>query len=436
MGAFPEIDSYMNDFGFSPIHIAVLGLYEHEDSTRPSLQKLIDFIDDANNEPAGNDWSSWRREDVESSPLYFQIFDAFRSSAAKLSKEEKPIINIIDQRDLKWEWPPFHWAAFTGRREQMEILVSNNADPFIISPMKRNALHIAAESKRPDVLSYVLDIWENNKDSLDINKTDRWMETPLHVAAQNSEKCVELLLARGVNPNARQENGQVALHYAGICPKEDEKLAILNHLASFDGIEVDAKGEDGRTPVFEFLDSPACIQLLVEHGADLSISDNTKSTIVHYACIEDEVEALEKILELSQDPGAAARLNENGNTPLLEAFCRKSRDCVRFLLDRSDSGYSVAGKDGWFAIHHATKWGDAEILEAVLTHPQFKRGQKTADGKSAELIAKEACNLTWKGKVRELLKRYDSLAGTYTLAQTSRENSDFYESAAFHLSMK
>jgi ankyrin repeat protein len=434
MEAFPSIDYYMSDFGFSPIHIAVLGLYEPEDSTRPNLQELIDFIDDANNAPPGNDWTTWRRKDVRLSPLYSQIVEIFRSSATKSSEKRKLIINIIDQRDEKWGWPPFHWAAFTGRRKQMEMLISNNANPFIISPMKRNALHIAAESKRLDVLSYVLDIWENNIERLDINKADRWMETPLHVAAQNSEQCVELLLAKGVDPNARQENGQVALHYAGICPKQDEKLAILKHLASFDGIQVDAHDEDGRTPVFEFLNSPASIQLLVEHGADLSISDNTRSTVVHYACTEDEVEALEKILDLSSDPGAVTRLNNSGNTPLLEGFSHRSRNCVRYLLERPNSGYSVVGKDGWSAIHHAVKWGDADILEAVLTHPQFKRGLKTNDGKSAELIAKEAC--TWAGRVRELVKRYDSLAGTHTMAQSNQERPDFYAGAFFYLSMK
>jgi ankyrin repeat protein len=435
MEAFPAgISYYMSDFGFSPIHVAVLGLYEPEDSARPSLQELINFIDDANNAPPGNDWAAWRRKDVRSSPLYSEIVEMFRSSATELSEKEKPIIDIIDQSDKKWGWPPFHWAAFTGRREQMEILISNNTNPFILSPMERNALHIAAESKRSDVLSFVLDIWENNKDILDINKADHWMETPLHVAAQNSEKCVELLLAKGVDPNARQENGQVALHYASICPKQDERLAILNHLVSVDGIQVDFQDEDGRTPVFEFLDSPACVQLLVKNGADLSISDNTRSTVVHYACIEDEVEALETILELSSDPGAATRINNSGNTPLLEAFSHRGRSCVRYLLERQNSGYSVAGKDGWSAIHHAAKWGDADILKAVLTHPQFKRGQKTADGKSAEQIAKEGC--MWKDKVKELLKRYDSLAGTYTLTQSGRERSDFYESTAFYLSMR
>jgi hypothetical protein len=52
MKAFPAYETYMMDFGFSPIHVAVLELYDSGDILRPSLQDLIDFVDDANNQPA------------------------------------------------------------------------------------------------------------------------------------------------------------------------------------------------------------------------------------------------------------------------------------------------------------------------------------------------------------------------------------------------
>jgi hypothetical protein len=55
----------------------------------------------------------------------------------------------------------------------MEVLIHNNADPFILSPMERNIIHIAAESKRSEVLSYVLDICAAHADRLDINQPDR-----------------------------------------------------------------------------------------------------------------------------------------------------------------------------------------------------------------------------------------------------------------------
>lgn len=433
---FPSSDMYMIDFGFSPIHIAVLDLYDQTDTMRPSLQDLINFVDDANNAIAGNDWSLWRRTEARASSLYADIVEKFRTSAVKLPKTQKVILNLIDEPDEKWGWPPFHWAAFTGRREKMEVLVENNADPFIISPMKRNLLHIAAESKRPEVLSFALDIWAKNKDKVDINKADRWLETPLHVAASGSSACVQLLLDSGADPNAKQTNQQVPLHYACICAQEEEKVRILYLLSGARAISINAQDEDGQTAVFQYLDSPSCIQVLVNHGADLSVADNTGHTIIHRACIDDEPEALEILLELTPDPVADTRLTEKGHTPLLEACIHGSRDCILLLLKRSSVKCGDIGKEGWSAVHYAAKLGDEEVLEAILTHPSFQRGQKTSDGKSAEWIAKEAC--MWQGRFKELLKKYDSIAGNITKSNDAaiRERAIFRESAAFYLSMR
>ena len=37
--AFAQKDDYLSDFDFSPIHIAVLDLYEPDDRERPSLKE-------------------------------------------------------------------------------------------------------------------------------------------------------------------------------------------------------------------------------------------------------------------------------------------------------------------------------------------------------------------------------------------------------------
>jgi len=442
MRAFPNVDDYLADFSFTPIHCAVLGLYEPQDRARPTLKQLLDLVDEANNAPVGTDWSAWKRElarrsendaKIMASPLAIQIVEMFRTAAEKLPPtEKKPVLDIINQADEKWGWPPFHWAAFTGRLDKMRELRSNNADPFLDSPMKRNVVHIACESKRPEVLSYVLDIWRQNKDKLDINKYDRWKETPLHVAASYSEACVKLLLKEGVNLNARQENEQVPMHYTCVCSDQDERFRIISLLAHQPGILINAQDEQGRTPVFELLGSPACVRELAECGADFSISDNSGDTIIHNACMEDEGKALEDILELSPDPNAATRLNRKGNTPLIEACAHKSSACATILLAKANVESTFAGKDGWTAVHHTAQWGDANILEALLTHSSFERGKKTNDKKTAEIISKEAC--TFSGQVKDLLRRYDSVAGSDLV--NSQDRRLFYEAAAHHLVMK
>lgn len=423
MKVFPAYETYMIAFGFSPIHIAVLELYDSGDILRPSLQDLIDFVDDANHQPAGNDWSVWRRAEAKACPLYADVVERFRTTATKGFKAKKVILDLINEPDEKWGWPPFHWAAFTGRRQKMEILIKNNADPFSLSPMRRNTIHIAAESKRLDVLSFVLDIWAINKDKLDINRADRWLETPLHIAASGSKECAELLLDNGANPNAKQVDHQIPLHYASICTREEEKLLIVSLLSGPGRCFVNARDNDGRTPVFELLPSPACVKLLADAGADLTIADKTGNSPIHMASIDNEAETLEMLLDLTLDPRAATRLNANGHTPLLEACAHKSKDCARLLLRRVDVDCTAIGEKGWSAVHYAADWGDEVIMKAVLMHPSFKRGQKTTDGRSAEMLAKAACK--WEGQIKDLLKKHDSVAGIMKESEVTFGQSSF-----------
>jgi hypothetical protein len=57
---FAKDDDYLADFEFTPIHIAVLDLYDASDSERPKLEDLIEFVDNANNAPPGTNWARWK----------------------------------------------------------------------------------------------------------------------------------------------------------------------------------------------------------------------------------------------------------------------------------------------------------------------------------------------------------------------------------------
>jgi hypothetical protein len=68
----------------------------------------------------------------------------------------------------------------------------------------------------------------------------------------------------------------------------------------------------------------------------------------------------------------------------------------------------VYGGDGWAAVHYATKVGDPRLLEKVLQHSSYRKGMRTRDGKTTQVIAMESG--TWCGKVKELLRKHNSLA--------------------------
>ncbi|MCJ1358222.1 MAG: hypothetical protein MMC33_008221 [Icmadophila ericetorum] len=406
---FSQKDDYIDDFDFTPIHIAVLEIYKPTDRERPTLQQLIEFTDDANNAPAGTDWDKWKLRYQKRSPLYCEIIELFRASTYERPKTYKVINNLIDRKDKKYSWTPLHWASSAGRTDKMNILMEYGADPFILSNLDANILHAAAESKMLAGLVGALEIWKRFPGQLNINQANRWSETPLHVAAWGSVGCVKLLLEAGADRNARQEDQQVPLHCTGLSERGEvrrETVALLCGNGQDNSFHINAQDVDGRPSIFDFLDDPKCLELLVRNGAKLDLLDNSGMTVFHHACIQDEMEALKTLLQfIPSDSVLITVKDHNGNTPLLQALCQGSTDTAQILLERDDVG-DIVGQGGWTAAHHAAKLGDIDVLRTVLAHPSFVKGMRTIDGKNLETVAMEAGK--WSGEFKGLLRRYDS----------------------------
>ncbi|CAG9946812.1 unnamed protein product, partial [Clonostachys rosea f. rosea IK726] len=377
---FGEKDNVLLDFEFTPIHMAVLNLYSHEDRERPSLEQLIQLTDEANNAPVATNWAKWKLKYRGRSPLLSSTLEYFRASAFEQTKGTKIIHNLIDQKDKKYHWTPLHWAAFSGRVEEMGILMAHGADPILLSNLGGNIIHAAVESQFDSGLVAALKIWKRCSDQMSINQVNIWGETAVHVAS-----CL----------SASTERLQVAL---ALCNTEDKA-------------HINTKDYVGRTPVFEFLDDPACVEVLLQHGAKLEITDDVGRTVFHHACIEGQDASLQAMLLHS--PDVAGVRDNHGNTPLIEALSNSQIKCAMALLQLEDEGsqegkYNVGpivGKDGWAPIHYAAKLGDEDLLKAVCQHPSFKKGFKTLDCKRASTVAMEAG--TWDGAIKELIREYD-----------------------------
>lgn len=368
--------------------------------------RLIEFVDDANNAPAGTDWAKWKMRYRKRSPLYGQIIERFRATAAEQPKTYKVIHNLLDQKDRKYCWTPLHWACSAGRADKMKILIDHGADPFLLSNLDANILHAAVESKTLSGLVGALEIWKRNPQQLNINQTNRWAETPLLMAARESLECVQLLLEAGADVNIQQEDGQVALHSAGLSARGPQRRDIVTLLCERDGPHVNTADVDGRTPIFDFLDDPECMEILIEHGARLDFLDTSAKSVFHHACIQDENKTLKTLLRLSADSRTMITMKDHdGNSPLLQALRNGSINSATTILALDDVGDTV-GQDGWTAAHHAVKLGSAEILEAVLKHPGFVRGMKTSDAKTVEMVAMEAG--TWCGELKRLVRKYNN----------------------------
>lgn len=412
MEAFPNWRGAKFDFEFTPIHIAVLEDYDIQDKKRPGLLDLIDFVDRANNAPAGQRWSAWKKDYQKESPLFGEIIESFRQEEVRLRRQgslAKPYLRMIDARNSRQHWTPFNWAAQTGRLEKMKILLSRLANPFVISKVRRNVLHQGAESKQPEVMKFLLSIPPDPiQGCFDINLQDVWGETPLHVAVYgktaDSLKCAQMLLEQGARRDLpREEDLVVPLHLA-CWSQEEVKLPFVDLLSADRGPHINARNSRGRTPIFGFLDHLECMQMLLNRGADISICDSDGMSVLHAACIENRVDALKILLDRSGHALDIVFDNE-GDIPLAKAIECKSLECAKLLLDAGAVG-DLNAKDGLTLVHRAIEMGDADFLKDCFDHPTYRKGIRTHDGMTVMEFAgrKEK----FDGRIKELILEYES----------------------------
>ena len=109
-------------------------------------------------------------------------------------------------------WTPLHLAAHFGHTSAVRSLLDAGADVHARSKneLANQPLHAAVAGQASlELLALLLDA------GADVNATQHGGFTPIQATAQNGDlAATELLLARGANPSARADDGQMALAFA------------------------------------------------------------------------------------------------------------------------------------------------------------------------------------------------------------------------------
>lgn len=164
----------------------------------------------------------------------------------------------------------------------------------------KTALHLAAESRREDTVSYLIERGANvnardaegrtalhyysssgiasalMQAGCDIEASDKHSIRPIHLAARINEKVVLALIERGADLSARDDMGRTALHYAG-------SPTIVKLLLKA-GADIEAKDtDDGSRPIhLAARDDEEVALTLIKHGADVGARKDDDSTALHF----------------------------------------------------------------------------------------------------------------------------------------------------------
>ncbi|XP_067653306.1 putative ankyrin repeat protein RF_0381 [Haliotis asinina] len=252
---------------------------------------------------------------------------------------------------------PLMLAAEKGHKDVVELLVDKGADVSLNVKTGGNVLHLACYGGQLDVVKYLLSL-----SFININIRGWEKMTPIMVAAyQGHKEVVELLVKRGADLSRRTRDGNI-LHTA--C--DGGQIDVVNYLLSLNSVDINSRGWNQRTPVMvaAYEGHKDVVELLVKHGADMSLTTRFGSNILYIACEQGYPDIVKYLLSLK-----CVDINSRGwnqRTPVMVAAF-KGRGKVVELLVKHGADLSLISGTGNNILHLACSQGNFDVVKYLLS---------------------------------------------------------------------
>uniref|UniRef100_A0A8C1FHI1 Ankyrin repeat domain 52a n=1 Tax=Cyprinus carpio carpio TaxID=630221 RepID=A0A8C1FHI1_CYPCA len=267
---------------------------------------------------------------------------------------------------------PLHVAAKYGHELLISTLMTNGADTARQGIHGMFPLHLAVLYGSSDccrkllssgqLYSIVLSMSKEHVLSagFDINTPDNFGRTCLHAAASGGNvDCLNLLLSSRADLNKKDKFGRTPLHYAAANGRYQCAVVLVGA-----GAEVNERDRSGCTPLHYSAASTACVEHLLDNGADPSLCNTKGYSAVHYAAAHGNKQNLELLLEMCFNT-LGDKENNGSISPLHLAVESGHWECVAVLIE---SGGYVDACDpvGRSVLYVASQRGHARCVELLL----------------------------------------------------------------------
>ncbi|KAJ3652679.1 hypothetical protein Zmor_018623 [Zophobas morio] len=226
---------------------------------------------------------------------------------------------------------PIHRAGATGDITDLELILKNRGELTLLDNKGRNVLHYAASRCTEDVPAVLFLI----RNGLSINSRDKNKKTPLHKACHCGNFLVaETLLKEGAQLDSVDINNENALHYATSNIFNPFDSIKIMRLLLERGININAQNNEGATPLHlacKYVNE-LCVEELLKNEVDVDVLDNNKENALHYAMKTATEESFVEVLLLDFKIDINAQ-NKQGTTALHLACQRGILECVEILLE-------------------------------------------------------------------------------------------------------
>lgn len=238
-------------------------------------------------------------------------------------------------------------AAFLRHKSNKDLFI-NESRFRKMSQEQIDARISALEKERAGLIKENVDLY---KRSLELDL--------LSASIEGDIAAVRNLLARGVNPNMKEEEGNTALMWA----IREAHLPIVQALLA-KGADVNAKAIDGDTALIAAAKKGhlPVVEALLANGADVEAMDNDGITALKWAAFEGQTAVVQELLTKGADVNAK---DNYGFTALNTAAGQGHLPVVQTLL-ANGANPNMKNKDGATALMFAAQNGHAAVVRALL----------------------------------------------------------------------
>ena len=257
-----------------------------------------------------------------------------------------------------------HLAAMSGKPEIISALLAHPGLESLVNERDvrgQTPLHIAAGLPLSDCLSAFID----SGVPLEIAIADYDGNTPLHVAARNgsARSITRMLALPNVNVNVKNSHGDTPLHFAA----KRCRLQPLKALTSAKDLDVNAQNYAGQAPLHWMMSAKPLDGfrlLLAQEGLECNVRDANGESPIHIAAKSIHIETLQRIVADGRfDPNICDNAGQNA---LHKAAKSSSPESLRIMLRHPGLDVNKQDDSGITPLHFAARAREAQWVESLL----------------------------------------------------------------------
>ena len=304
--------------------------------------------------------------------IHLYVLQKDYAKVEKLLTEKPELVNKGTSLGVK----PIHFAAQTGDKQMIELLVKYKADLSLKSSSDNSVYHYSALSGSADILLLLLkyqtgfDVNNKNPEGKSASATTQTNQRADQTnQGQENTETENTPVTKHITKFASfidQKNfeGETPLHWA----VRSKNFAMLETMSSL-GAAIDTLDNNQHSPLFYAVMrknyNPKVLKHLLDNLGHLDTLDKGGNTILHHTAIHGNTSSLKDILGNYRVRRLINKLNLSSRSALHLACLYNTPEFTEELIETGAPDLSIKDKEGFTAIIDAASSGKLEIIKLL-----------------------------------------------------------------------